>query len=64
MSKKITGITVSTTLNPKKISSLPVVTNEDDGKVLTVENGTWTAKGVEETLGGVLNEVDTLLGGE
>lgn len=47
--RKIVGITVGTTMNPKKIaenfpgggSSLPAVTEEDNGKILVVKDGKW-----------------------
>lgn len=45
MKRKIVGITVGTTMNPKKLSNpgtsnLPDITEADEGKILTVSNGT------------------------
>ncbi len=55
MSRKIIGVTVGTTMNPKRIAekiedatSLPVVTEDDDGKVLKAHGGKWTAQEEEE----------------
>lgn len=51
MSRKIIGITVGTTINPDRLaekldvgSSLPTVTEKDEGKILQVEGGKWAAK--------------------
>lgn len=51
MSRKIVGVTVGTTMNPKTIAekiqtdtSLPMVSEEDEGKILQVEDGQWVAK--------------------
>ena len=50
MIRKIIGNTVGTTMNPQKIAEkidagtfLPKVTEQDDGKVLKVEGGQWSA---------------------
>ena len=56
MSKKIVGITVGTPTNPKKVVekagvALPVVTEDDNGKVLQVEGGEWAKQPIKtETL--------------
>ena len=49
-SKKIIGVTVGTTMNPKKIAekfesgtSLPMVTEQDNGKILKVDGGKWSS---------------------
>lgn len=51
MSRKIVGATVGTSMNPKKIAeqiqtgtSLPMVNEEDEGKILRVEGGKWVAE--------------------
>lgn len=51
MSRKIIGVTVGTTMNPKLFggnseggTSLPTVTEEDNGKVLKVQDGDWSVE--------------------
>ena len=51
MSRKIVGVTVGTSMDPKKIAekiqtgtSLPMVNEEDEGKILQVEGGKWVAE--------------------
>ena len=51
MSRKIIGVTVGTTMNPQKIAekveggtSLPMVTEQDNGKVLKAQGGQWVAE--------------------
>ena len=50
MSRKIVGVTVGTPMNPKRIAekfgagaALPKVTEEDNGKLLKVKGGQWSA---------------------
>jgi hypothetical protein len=56
MSRKIIGITVGTPMNPEKVVkkagvALPVVTEDDNGKVLQVEGGEWAKQPIKtETL--------------
>ena len=51
MSRKIIGVTVGTTMNPQRIAekietstSLPMPTEQDEGKILQVEGGEWAKK--------------------
>lgn len=73
MSKKIIGITVGTTMNPKKIAekieggtTLPMVTEQDNGKILTVKNGKWESDNLPTYDGAIvitpsISDVQTLL---
>lgn len=62
MSRKIIGVTVGTTMNPQRFgSSLPKVTDKDDGKVLKAQNGQWSI-GEDETADALSNlEIENLL---
>lgn len=51
MSRKIVGVTVGTSMSPKRIAeqfndgtTLPMVNEEDEGKILKVEDGKWAAQ--------------------
>lgn len=68
MNRKIIGITVGTPMNPQRIgdklegfTSLPTITEKDDGKVLKAQNCQWVAD-EDETAEALSNlEIEELL---
>jgi hypothetical protein len=46
MSRKIVGITVGTPISPQAIieKGLPTITDKDEGKILQVKEGVWSAE--------------------
>jgi hypothetical protein len=50
MSRKIVGVTVGTPISPQAIveKGLPTITDKDEGKILQVKEGVWSAEKLQE----------------